>query len=367
MIERLSLAAALTTGLCAGAPGPEQVLVIVNRASPAAVEIARYYTAKRAIPAKNVCTVEVQIDDDLPRPHLESKIEAPVTECLKRGGLVESVLYLVSVGLPLRVIGKGGQGGDLASIDSELTLLYSKIQGKTYASNGWIANPFFRQKDAPFAHPRFPIYLVTRLDTYDKATSKKLVDRCLAAANRGQFVIDLRSDDDQTGNDWLRNAAILLPKDRVLFDSSPRVITGARQVIAYASWGSNDLNRKQRMLNFEWLPGAIVSEFVSSNGRTLQRPPATWALGNWNDQKTWFAGSPQSLAADYLDEGASGASGHVAEPFLSTTPRPELLLPAYYYGRNLAESYWLSIPVLSWMNIVIGDPLCAIGPPPGAK
>jgi uncharacterized protein (TIGR03790 family) len=73
--------------------------------------------------------------------------------------------------------------------------------------------------------------------------------------------------------------------------------------------------------------------------------------------------SPQALTADYLAEGASGASGHVDEPFLQFTPRPDILLPAYFGGRNLAESYYLAMPALSWQNIVAGDPLCAIGPP----
>ena len=36
------------------------------------------------------------------------------------------------------------------------------------------------------------------------------------------------------------------------------------------------------------------------------------------------------------------------------------MLPAYYSGRNLAESYYLGIRV-SWQNIVVGDPLCRIG------
>jgi hypothetical protein len=50
----------------------------------------------------------------------------------------------------------------------------------------------------------------------------------------------------------------------------------------------------------------------------------------------------------------------VAEPFLVATPRPDLLLPAYFSGKNLAESYYLSIRALSWQNIVVGDPLCKI-------
>ena len=36
---------------------------------------------------------------------------------------------------------------------------------------------------------------------------------------------------------------------------------------------------------------------------------------------------------------------------------PDYLFPAYLSGRNLAESYYVAIPALSWQNIVVGDPL----------
>ena len=130
-----------------------------------------------------------------------------------------------------------------------------------------------------------------------------------------------------------------------------------RSVIGYASWGSNDAGRHKRFVGFRWLPGAIMTEYVSTNARTFTRPPEDWNLG------ALFFGSPQSLTADYISEGATGASGHVYEPYLAMTPRPDLLLPAYYQGRNLAESYYLAIPRLSWQNIVVGDPLCALGKP----
>ena len=107
-----------------------------------------------------------------------------------------------------------------------------------------------------------------------------------------------------------------------------------------------------------------MTEFVSTNGRTFVRPPDSWNIsGSWSDPKRLFAGSPQSLTADYIHEGATGASGHVYEPFLQFCPRPDILLPAYYRGRTLAESYYLAIPALSWMNIVVGDPLCVLAKP----
>ena len=36
-------------------------------------------------------------------------------------------------------------------------------------------------------------------------------------------------------------------------------------VIGYGAWGSNDKNRHERFVHFQWLPGAIVSEFSSTS------------------------------------------------------------------------------------------------------
>jgi len=135
------------------------------------------------------------------------------------------------------------------------------------------------------------------------------------------------------------------------------VLFGMKDVIGYASWGSNDGGRQRRWLGFEWLPGAIVSDFVSTNARSLKQPPDNWTLS------VPFEGWQQNLSADYLHEGATEASGQVYEPYLQTIARPDYLFPAYYKGRNLAESYYLAMPVLSWQNIVLGDPLCSLGKP----
>jgi uncharacterized protein (TIGR03790 family) len=275
------------------------------------------------------------------------------------------VLYIVTtLGTPLKIMGTDDRFGTYASVDSELTLLYADMKSRQpHSLNGPLPNPFFQLRDTPFRHPQFPIYLVTRLAGYDFNDVKGTIDRALIAKNRGKFVLDLRSESDEPGNDWLRNTIILLPADRVISDETSKVIYNQKDVIAYASWGSNDPNRHERNLGYTWLPGAIMTEFVSTNARTFTRPPDTWRLGNWKDQNTWFFYSPQTMTADYIHQGVTGASGHTSEPYLVYTPRPDFVLPAYYSGRNLAESYYLGIPALSWQNIVIGDPLCSIGKP----
>lgn len=351
--------AALALAAPAWAQTPTEVLIVVNRQSAISRQIGEYYLRKRGVPLANLCTINTAPDEMISRKVYEDQIEAPIGAFLKKARLQEKILYIVTTfGVPLRVEGdSAGQLNTAASVDSELTLLYGRLHGMTFTLPGAVANPFFHQRDAPFRHPQFPIYLVTRLAAYDIGEMKGLVDRALLARNTGKFVIDLRANETTPGNQWLRTAALLLPKDRVVLEQSGVVAMNQKDVIGYASWGSNDPDRKQRFLHFQWLPGAIMTEFVSTNARTFRRPPDTWQIGSWNDQTTYFALSPQTMTADYIHEGATGASGQVDEPYLMYCPRPEFVLPAYYLGRTLAESYYMGIPGLSWMNVVVGDPL----------
>lgn len=342
------------------------VLLIVNDNSSVSRNIADYYGRRRSIPAANLCHIHASAAETISRDEYNRQIAAPIATFLRGGGLVESVLYIVTtLGVPLRIAGSGNMDGDQAAVDSELTLLYLDMKRHApHAIKGSIPNPFFGKRDTAFAHPQFPIYLVTRLAAYDFDGVKAIVDRSLQAANKGKFVIDEKDSGDNGGDGWLQSAAVFLPKDRVVLDTSTKVLYDLSDVIGYASWGSNDPNRHRRFLGFHWLPGAIATEFVSTDARTFTKPPDSWNLGkDWKTPEGLFAGSPQSMSADYLLEGATGVSGHVYEPYLGQTPRPELLLPAYYKGRNLAESYYLSLRSLSWQNVVIGDPLCSLGKP----
>lgn len=340
----------------------ENILLVINRNDAISREIGDYYRPRRAVPVKNVCTIASTSDEEISWKVYEEQVERPIGDCLKKAGLVDKVLYIVTtLGVPLKVDGSGsGPMSERASVDSELSLLYGKLKGIQYPRVGGVPNPLFMRRDARFQHPAFPIYLVTRLAAYDLTDVKAMIDRSLAARNRGKFVIDLQSAKDEPGNNWLRTAAMLLPADRVVVDESTRVLYSQKQVIGYASWGSNDSARHERWLRFEWLPGAIAAEFVSTSARSFKRPPDAWKPTGWEDKEHYFAGSPQGLAADLIHEGATGASGNTYEPYLNNCIRPDYLLPAYAEGRNLAESYYLAMPALSWQGVILGDPLTAL-------
>ncbi len=116
---------------------------------------------------------------------------------------------------------------------------------------------------------------------------------------------------------------------------------------------------KSRDLKLGFVPGALAGIYVSTDARTFKEPPANWTLGRWDDPRTYFAGAPQSLTGDLIRQGVTGVAGHVAEPYLDATIRPDVLFPAYVSGFNLVESFYLAMPYLSWQTVVVGDPLCA--------
>ncbi len=355
----------LLAASAARAQSGDQVLLVVNRQSEDSLRVADYYRPRRSVPINNVCYLDTTTAEEISWDTYLGQIERPIAACLAGGGMRDQILYIaLTLGVPLKVTGDGtGIARESSSVDSELALLYGKMAGMKFARAGPVNNPFFGQRDAPFQHPRFAIYLVTRLAAWDLADVKAMIDRSLAAGNRGKFVIDTRGGNSE-GDLWLLAAAKLLPKARVTLDETESVLYGRRDVIGYAAWGGNDPARKRRWLGFQWLPGAIATEFVSTDARTLKRPPETWTFGaTWDDPAHMFETSAQGLSADYIHEGATGVSGNAYEPFLGGCARPDYLLPAYYSGRTLAESYYIALHFLSWQGVILGDPLCSLGKP----
>lgn len=361
----LSLFAAASLEAQTGA----NVLLVENELSADSQQIVTRYAAARAIPAENVLRLKTQVTDDIERRLFDAEIERPIAEWMTRNNAQDRILYIVlTKGIPLRVRGTGGVTGTVASVDSELTLLYRKLLGLSVAPAGRIDNPYFagtREQAEPFSHRAHDMYLVTRLDGYTVADVMGLIDRGLRPSRAGAIVLDQKATllGNQQGDAWLAETAKRLSAagfaDRVNVESTTAVASGVKQVLGYYSWGSNDPANKRRRFDFGFAPGALAATFVSTDARTLREPPAEWTIGTWPDPRTHFAGSPQSLVGDLIREGATGAAGHVAEPYLDGTARPQILFPQYVAGANLAEAFYRAIPFLSWQNIVIGDPLCA--------
>jgi uncharacterized protein (TIGR03790 family) len=348
----------------------ENVAVVINDASPESKQIGEYYIKARGIPAANVIRLQTTTDEAIQPAAFLTTIQAPIAASLARNNSHDRILYIVlTKGIPLRVLGTGGPEGTVASVDSELTLLYRRMVGRNVLARGKIANPYYQGarpigEAKAFTHRDHDIYLVSRLDAFTVEEAISLIVKAGQPSRDGRVVLDQRDAlVNRTGEDWMALAAQNLTKDgfgsRVTLETTPKPARGISPVIGYFSWGSTDPQNRVRVTKMDFSPGALAATFVSTDARTFKEPPAEWMPTNVNDRAQFFGGSPQSLVGDLIREGATGVAGQVSEPYLESAVRPDVLFPAYLSGFNLIESFYLAIPHLSWQTVVIGDPLCA--------
>lgn len=358
-------------------------LLVVNAASEASVQVGDHYARLRGIAEPDVLRVPMPVAEQVTRDQYVRAIETPIARWFARQVAHDRVLVIVlAKGVPLRVAGTTGRQGTVASVDSELALLYRKMTGRPVAPGGPVPNPYFLgdrplAQARPFSRADHDIFLVTRLEGFTVDDAKALAARGVEASARGaaglaagRVALDMKAAIDDPGNEWLRSTSARLGEmglaDRVLLETTSTVVRDAQDLLGYYAWGSNDPSMKERAPAIGFVPGAVAGQFVSSDARTFVEPPADWKLGTWENAASYYAGSPQSLTGDLVRAGVTGVSGQVAEPYLDAAVRPDILFPAYLAGLTLAEAYYLALPSLSWQTVIVGDPLARVAPPRAA-
>jgi uncharacterized protein (TIGR03790 family) len=338
------------------AQSADNVLILVNENSADSKAIARYYAEKRKLPDINVCRIRTTEAEVISRDLYEREILKPVAKHLKSNQLQDQILYIVTTrGIPLAVAGTEGPNGDHASVDSELTLVYHYLLFGTYEFNGRVENPYFsvefeRENFRPFLRRDYDIYLVTRLAGYSAIDSALLVDRAVSPEAGGTFSFDLASTQQTTEADWLKRAASSLEHAglKVTLEQTGIVLNDLVGVQGYVNQGSADLTSGGRIPRLQWLPGAIVTIFDKITAKTFQRTEPK--------QEDWSSGN---MAAQYVENGATGFGGYIADPTIDGYIRPQILFPAYAAGYNLAEAYYAATRYISWRQVVVGDPLAS--------
>jgi uncharacterized protein (TIGR03790 family) len=378
------------------AASPEEhpeVLIVVNGNWPPSVAIGEYYRKARAVPKENLLALRygppaadfASADvETIDRASFEDSIRNPVASFLEHQDLKDKIRIIVlAKGLPLRVGGAPApplstylRDATDASVDAELAILFSDQEAKPGVVGK--INPYF-DSDRDFAafraeQPQAALrYLVARLDGYaqelDASTGlpvdvKALIDRAQARGPAGKFLVD--EDPSKTGAISSGNRIFLAPTAAVLHslgrevrhDVTKAFVSGVKNLAGYASWGSNDSANpgppyygkiKGAQFPGSFVPRAIAVDLVSTNARSFA-PPNPQAYG-------------QSLVADLVQIGVSGAAGYVAEPTLAGCARPYILFRRYVEGVPAGEAYYRSIPYLGWMNVYVGDPLMRIARP----
>ncbi len=372
----LAAAVAVIVGwsTAAGAAPRADVLVLVNARYEGSAAVAERYRQRHGIPEAHVLTLEVEQADQIPRDAFVRQIEQPVSRWFHRNTAHDRITYIViGPGFPLRVVGTVGRTGTVASVDSELAVLYRTMTGGVSGPVGPAANPYFTQTPGDAGWPAFDrarldTYLVGRLDGFTIDDALALVGRCEAAeagrgtTEAGRFVLDDRAPLDVREHRWFATAADRLREalgaDRVVFDRTLSTVQHETDVMGYYSWGAADPGNRVRPVPLTFRPGALVGSLSSTDARTLTEPPADWRPGSWQTRQTYYRGSPEWLAGDFIRAGASGVVANVADPYGDGAVRPDVMFPAYVSGRTLGEAVWLAAPSLSWQTVLFGDPLC---------
>ncbi|PYR00792.1 MAG: hypothetical protein DMF96_02305 [Acidobacteria bacterium] len=356
----------------------ENVAVVINDNSADSQRIAEHYARTRGLPQSNVLRIQTSSEDAIERDTYVRTIEQPLGLAIRRAGLQDRLLYLVlTKGVPLRIVGTTGVNGTLASVDSELTLLYRRLVGQPILLQGKIDNPYYlgvREigEARPFSHREHDIYLVTRIDAFTVDQALALIDRAQSPAMEGRakegramegrIVLDQRGAAG-SGDKWLEQAARRLAdqgqQSRVVLETTAKPARDEKAVLGYYSSGASDPANRVRSVGMGFTPGSIAANLASFDARTFRQPPDDWRPTVAPDKATWFEGSGDALIGDLIRDGVTGVSGQVAEAYVLGAVRPEVLFPAYLAGFNLAEAFYLAVPALSWQTVVVGDPLCA--------
>lgn len=357
-LKRFAVAfgAAASVLLAGSSPGYAQtsanVAVIINDQSPASVQIGEHYARRRGIPSENVVRVSIEPADTITRQRYALDLEAPIARAFARSRLQDRVLYIVlTKGIPMRITGTVGLKGSSASVDSELTLLYRRMTGRAVPPQGPLDNPFFAGDDAgvpraPFSHEDHDIYLVTRLDGFTVEDATKLIDRAQTPDPTGAIILDQRAHArSEIPDRWMAEAADAIRSSAVgrlvVLEDSAAAASQSGPALGYFSWGSTDPALRDRPVDLAFVPGSIAAMLGSTGAATFDPTPE----------------ATRPMAGDLVRAGASGVAAYVAEPYLQSSFRPQVLFPAYLSGLTLADAFYSALPHLSWQSVVIGDPL----------
>ncbi len=345
-------------------PLNERVLVVYNSNSPASLEVANYYSAKRGIPAVNTCAITPTKDDEIDFYNYEINVKKPIQSCLNALGK-EKILYIVfAYETPYKIVNVPTASIlEIRAVDQMIADIWNeKIPDIFEISN----HPYFAQAQSqaniyePFvslANYRAQagaalIYSVWRLDGASKEIAKGLVDKALFAEKnglKGQACFDRRAGAISTLADWSLDAGnwdlaraadvarkifttVVEDENEAEFGTAPAPLR-CENVALYAGWYSyNNYNDA-----FSWADGAIGFHLDSASA-VDPRSGANWT-------------------ANALKKGIAVTSGAVSEPYLEGLPHPDGVFRDLYNGSNVGDAFLRNTAYLQWMIINIGDPL----------
>ncbi len=374
-----------------------RVLIIKNTNSPVSSAIADDYMLRRNVTkVLNVACQDSNIssgEEYMSFENFNSQIGTPLLAYLSSDPEIDFIVF--TKGIPIHfydfpnqpyggvcsidsyVSGFGYEGNPTTSLVNISDVNYN-FGNQIFAGKAFI-NKFYNS-EIPFSHAQFGGYLVTRLDGYTQADAIALTTRSLQAEaaigiiNSRKILLDSdptfgfpsspiqpftllptnytlgqtititqESPFGEFNTDMqVANADLVSRNILVENDVTTTFIGNRTDLNGYYSWGSNDSNYVAANYNsLQFAPGAIAETCVSTGARTFL--PTTGG---------------QSLIANLITQGVTGVKGYTDEPLLQAIASPSIMFNRYTRGWTLAESFYAASRLVSWMDIIIGDPIC---------
>jgi uncharacterized protein (TIGR03790 family) len=330
-------------------PPIDNVLVVINDASPASVDVGLYYARVRNVSMS--CILHMKFSNATAVQF--SELKETILPAIKKGIKGSTSYIVMTYDTPYKFIVKEGAKGTKIveySLDAFLCYPDDKYEeGKLPDNYTGVDNVFYKKTDRYKGGDSK--YFVTRIDGPSPQAAKELVDRAASGEiyinNKfGKCYLDSKGAKAESkdkassfaADTGLREAEKLLKGagyNVTLEDTSAGFEAGkCVDALFYFGWGgSKDYTPDV----FTWMPGAIGVTINPDSALNLRR------------EQTWLGGA--------IKNGITASIGTIGETNSSSFNPADLFLKYITAGYNLAEAAYYSSPFAKYAMVVIGDPL----------
>lgn len=360
-----------TTPSLAEKPLAPATIVVFNKDVPESVELATFYAQKRGIARDHLVGLNVSKTEEISREEYDAMIRDPLRRVFKErkwwtlseahGAPVtvasNSIRFVALIkGIPLKIRTATDYPGDKpggppignrndASVDSEVAALGAFSD----QISGPLPNPYFQSYRAIAEVDHSAVLLVCRLDAPEVVTVRRMITDAIDAEKTGVWgraYIDGAHNSAGglgVGDQWLAEVRDQLHKVGVpvIYDDTPEIFPNdypMTDCAFYLGWYAGGISGPFTEPEFQFTPGAVAVHIHSFSASTLRDEKANWA-------------------GPLLTRGAAATIGNVYEPYLQLTAHLNIFGDRLLHGFTFAESAYMSVQTLSWMSVMVGDPL----------
>lgn len=331
--------------------GPEQVLVLINKDTPISSQVGRMYEKLRDIPAANVLSLALGTDRQITPDQYWAKAAPAVKTYLEAHPEIRCIVS--TSGVPYTI--KAADGKDPgAAFDNELGAVLREKPGDQKRGE---PNPAFLggSNINGVSDPRsLRMVFVARLDGPDLKTITRMVEDAIAIEKSG---LEGPVFGDAQGMDGITGAAAGDASIREAVDRFSGAGFAATLDMKPESWkqpkGGVGDQAAGAAFYLGWYDYKNFQDIFGEQG--LARGSIAWHIASGEAQDIWNPNGGWCI--NLMRRGAAVTIGPVSEPYVSAFPHGDIFTEALLSGGSVAESYWLSLPQVSWQMVLLGDPL----------